>query len=92
MELGDRISPGRINTLGQRQGPSGFHACQREPGNLRTGDGQILGREGEILLLFAIEGVAGAGVESREPAAHEIVIDLGLDRSNGGHGCSGGVA
>ena len=92
LELGDRVSPGRVHTLRQRQRSYGLHACQREPGNLRMGDGQILGRKGQVILFLPVKGVAGAGVESREPAAREIVIHLGLDRFHSGRGASSGIA
>ena len=81
-----------MTALGQRQRPAGLDPRQREAGDLRGGDGQVLGGEGQVFLLLAVEGVAGARVEGRQPAAREVVVHLGLDRLDGRRGGRRGIA
>ena len=76
----------------ERQRLAGLDPRQREAGDLRAGDGQVLGGEGEVLLLLAVQRVDGARVEGGQPAAREVVVHLGLDRLDGGGGGGGGVA
>ena len=73
-------------------GFAGGDLGEREAGDFRGGDAHVLGGDGEIFLLLAIEQRDGARIEGREPAATEVIIHLGLDRPHGGGGGGGGVA
>ena len=78
---------GRVDRASQRQRPLGRGQRQRKPGDLVDGDRQVAGGDGEVLLRVAVQRRQRARIERRQPAAAEVVVDLGLD---GGDGRGGG--
>src|SRR5690606_15106849 len=59
----ERVDPGRIDALRQRQRTPRFDHREREVRDLRGVDRQVLRRDGEVLALLAVERRLGARVE-----------------------------
>ena len=90
MQRGDGGGPRGVDPIGQREGAAGFDAREREERDLGGRGGELLGGEGGEISLGAVDDGGGAGVERREPAAGEEILDLGAHGLHGGEG-GGGV-
>ena len=86
LQRGDRTGPGRIDALGQRQRRRGSDLRQRQAGDVRVIAGQIFGAQRGVFLLVAVQGIDGAGIKSRQPAARKVIVHLGLHGLDGGGG------
>jgi hypothetical protein len=88
----DRGGPRGVEAVGQRQRPSRLDARQRELGHLLRRDRHVLRGDREVLLLAPVQRGDRAAVEGSEPAAREVVLDLGAHRRPGGAGVLGALA
>ncbi len=80
----------RIQTGLERQRLSGGDLRQREPGQFRRVNGQLVRGNRSVFLFGAVENIEGARIERGDAAAAEIIVHFGLDGLNGGGG-GGGV-
>ncbi len=92
MERGDRAGPGRVHAFLQRQRFADSDLRERKAGDLAGGDRQVLGGDGQEVLLLAVERREGAGIEGGQPAPAEVVVDLAFHRFQRGARGGRGVA
>jgi hypothetical protein len=92
VECGNFSGPGGVDAFLQGSGRPCLDARQRESGDLLGGDLHVLRRNGQVLLLLAVEGGQGSRVEGRQAASAEVVVDLHADRLERVHRVAGGGA
>ncbi len=86
LQRGNRIGPGRIDALRERQRRRGADLRQRQAGDVGVIARQIFRAQRGVFFFVAVQRADRARIKSRQPAARKIILHLGLDGLDGGGG------